>query len=179
MSRLFTKFLVILSLFALLAGVLIRGQSKTVRAETVQTVTQNGPALGETIDLTSWRDRNGRTLAEVNNKKHSLALVAFVTPNCDSCMKSKDAMQALRERAGKANIAYYVLMIPADGTNAQQYFSYADSLKIDADSFVWSNTNVKPPASLITMPAPSHLLLTDEGLVVNKWNGVPPNVDSQ
>jgi hypothetical protein len=30
-------------------------------------------------------------------------------------------MQTLRERAAKANIAYYVLMIPSD-TDTQQYF---------------------------------------------------------
>jgi hypothetical protein len=87
-------------------------------------------------------------------------------------------MQTLRERAAKANIAYYVLMIPSD-TDAQQYFSYADSLKIDAESFVWSNADVKAPASLITMPVPSHLLLTNEGLVVNKWTGVPSSISTQ
>jgi hypothetical protein len=70
-------------------------------------------------------------------------------------------------------------MIPADGTDSQQYFSYADSLKIDAESFVWSNSDVKAPTSLSTMPAPSHLLLTNEGLVINKWAGVPSSISTQ
>jgi hypothetical protein len=172
-----TKSFVALSSLALVAGLTVWSQHRTVRAETVQSITQDGPALGDTIDLLSWRDRKGRTLAEVNGKR-SLALVAFVTPNCDSCTKTKDAMQALRERAGKANIAYYVLMIP-NGTDTQQYFSYADSLKIDAESFVWSNADVKAPASLVSMPAPSHVLLTNDGLVVNKWTGVPSSVSTQ
>jgi glutaredoxin len=172
-----TKSLVVLSSLALVTGLIVWSQHQTVRAETVQSTTQDGPALGDTIDLLSWRDRKGRTLVEVNGKR-SLALVAFVTPNCDSCAKTKDAMQTLRERAAKANIAYYVLMVPND-TNAQQYFSYADSLKIDAESFVWSNADVKAPASLTTMPAPYHLLLTNEGLVVNKWTGVPSSVSTQ
>jgi len=158
-------------------GLIVWFEYPTVRAKTVQSITQDGPAVGDTIDLLSWRDRKGRTLAEVNGKR-SLALVAFVTPNCDSCAKTKDAMQTLRERAAKANIAYYVLMVPND-TDAQPYFSYADSLKIDAESFVWSNTDVKAPASLTTMPAPYHLLLTNEGLVVNKWTGVPSSVSTQ
>ena len=175
-ARSIKSFVILLSL-ALGTGLIVWSQYPTVRAQTVQSITQDGPALGETIDLLSWRDRKGRTLAEVNGSR-SLALVAFVTPNCDSCAKTKDAMQTLRERAGKANIAYYVLMIPSD-TDTQQYFSYADSLKIDAESFVWSNADVKAPASLITMPAPSHLLLTNEGLVVNKWTGVPSNVSPQ
>ena len=174
MSALSIRSLVLLSSLALVTGSLVWSQHRTVRAESI---TQDGPAVGDTIDLLSWRDRKGRTLAEVNGKR-SLALVAFVTPNCDSCAKTKDAMQALRERAAKANIAYYVLMIP-NGTDAQQYFSYADSLKIDAEAFVWSNADVKAPASLTTMPAPSHLLLTNEGVVVNKWTGVPSSVSTQ
>jgi len=146
MSARSTKSLLVLSLLALVTGLIVWSQYQTVRAETVKNITQDGPALGDTIDLLSWRDRKGRTLREVNGKR-SLALVAFVTPNCDSCAKTKDAMQTLRERAAKANIAYYVLMIPGD-TDTQQYFSYADSLKIDAESFVWSNTDVKAPATL-------------------------------
>jgi len=34
----------------------------------------------------------------------------------------------------------------SNGTDPQQYFSYADSLKIHAESFVWSNADVKAPA---------------------------------
>ena len=169
-----TKRSLVIVVLHLVSGWIVWSHQPTVHC---QTVTQDGPAVGDTIDLLSWRDHKGRTLAEVNGKR-SLALVAFVTPNCDSCAKTKDQMQALRERAAKANIAYYVLMIPSD-TNAQQYFSYADSLKIDAESFVWSNADVKAPASLTTMPAPYHLLLTNEGLVVNKWTGVPSSVSPQ
>jgi hypothetical protein len=172
-----TKKSLIIVVLHLVSGWIVWSHQPTVRSQTLQSTTQNGPAVGDTIDLLSWRDRKGRTLAEVNGKR-SLALVAFVTPNCDSCAKTKDEMQALRERAAKANIAYYVLMIP-NGTDAQQYFSYADTLKIDAESFVWSNAGVKAPASLSTMPVPSHLLLTNEGLVVNKWTGVPSSVATQ
>ena len=172
-----TKKSLVIVVLHVVSGLIILSHQPTVRSQTVQSITQDGPAVGDTIDLLSWRDRKGRTLREVNGKR-SLALVAFVTPNCDSCAKTKDQMQALRERAAKANIAYYVLMIP-DDTNAQQYFSYADSLKIDAESFVWSNADVKAPASLTTMPAPYHLLLTNEGLVVNKWTGVPSSVSPQ
>lgn len=165
------KSFVIVVLHALVIGVFLWSQARTIRAQDA------GPAVGETIDLTSWRDRKGRTLAEVNGG-HSLALVAFITPNCDTCLKTKDDMASLRERAGKANIAYYVLMIP-NSADPQSSFAYADSLKIDAEVFVWSNSETKPPVTLSTLPAPFHLMLTKEGLVVNKWTGVPSSVSSQ
>ena len=129
----------------------------------------------EVIDLRSWRDRKGRTLADVN-QGHSMALVVLVSPNCDTCAEARNSIEPLRERAKKAGMGYYVLMIPND-TDTKKYFSYADSLKIDAESFVWSNTDVKPSATLTTMPVPSHVLMsTDrfEGQIVNKWAGVPP-----
>lgn len=134
----------------------------------------------EAIDLRSWRDQRGRTLADVN-QGHSMALVVLVNPNCDTCAKSKPAIEALRENAKKAGMAYYVLMIP-EGTDTQKYFSYADSLKINAESFVWSNAAAKASATLTTMPVPSHVLLsTDrfEGRIVNKWNGVPQDVQAK
>jgi hypothetical protein len=74
-------------------------------------------------------------------------------------------------------MGYYVLMIP-DGTDTQKYFSYADSLKIDAEAFVWSNAEVKASTTLTTMPVPSHVLISTnrfEGRIANKWAGVPPS----
>ena len=94
MSDRSTKSLLVLSSLALVTGLIVWSQHQTVRAEIVKNITQDGPALGDTIDLLSWRDRKGRTLREVNGKR-SLALVAFVTTNCDSCAKTKDAMQTL------------------------------------------------------------------------------------
>ena len=134
---------------------------------------KNGPALGETIDLNSWRTRDGRTLAKVN-EGHSLAMVLLVNPSCGTCISAKEDFRTLRERAGKPRIPYYVLMIP-DSSDAQKYFSYVDSLKLGAEAFVWSNAEVKPLPSLVTMAVPSHLLVTNEGLIVEKWPGTTPN----
>jgi len=130
----------------------------------------------EVIDLRSWRDQKGRTLADVN-QGHSMALVVLVSPNCDTCAKAKNSIENLRQRAEKAGMGYYVLMIP-DGTDAQKYFSYADSLKIDADAFIWSNADAKASTTLTALPVPSHILLsTDrfEGRIADKWAGVPPS----
>ena len=144
-----------------------------VTALPAQTNVQDGI---EVFDLRSWRDQKGRTLADVN-QGNSMALVVLVSPNCDSCTKAKTSLENLRERAKKAGMGYYVLMIP-DGTDTQKYFSYADSLEIDAEVFVWSNAQAKASTTLTTMPVPSHVLMsTDrfEGRIANKWAGVPPS----
>ena len=133
---------------------------------------QTGPAVGETIDLKSFQTRSGRTLFEAM-KEHSVAMLVVVDPNCSTCANVKDSLRSLRERVEKTRIAYYVVMIP-DGTDAEKYFSFADSLKLDAESFVWNNASAKP-GSLAAMTKPSHLQITTEGLIVEKWAGVPQN----
>ena len=144
----------------------------TVLPVAVRAQDQSGPALGDTIDLSSWQSRSGKTLAEAI-KGHSLAMVLLVDPRCGTCTAAKESFNTLKSQVEKPGIQYYVLMIP-DGTDTQKYFSYADSLKLNAEAFVWSNTELKPPASLVTMALPSHLLLTNEGLLVNKWPGTQP-----
>jgi len=136
-----------------------------------------GPAVGETVDLLSFRSRSGQTLAEAL-KQQSLAMLVLVDPSCGTCTATKDDMEALRERVQKNRIAYFVVMIP-NGTETQKYFEFADSLKLGTESFVWANADVKPPASLLTMTKPSHLQVTGEGLIVQKWSGTPPKDSGQ
>jgi hypothetical protein len=133
---------------------------------------QSGPAVGETIELKSFQSRSGSTLFEAM-KQHSIAILVLVDPNCGTCVSVQDTLRTLRERVEKSRIAYYVVMIP-DGSDPQKYFSFADSLKLNVESFVWSNADAKP-GSLVTMTKPSHLQVTNEGLIVEKWSGVPQN----
>ena len=127
-------------------------------------------AAEEILDLKSFQSRSGRTLAEVM-KGHSVAMLVLVDPNCGACTEAKDSLRALRERVQTTEIAYYVVMIP-DGSDRQKYFSFADSLKLDVESFVWSNADAKP-GSLALMTKPSHLQVTNEGLIIRKWSGIP------
>ena len=131
-----------------------------------------GPAVGETIDLKSFQTRSGRTLFEAM-KENSIAMLVVVDPNCGTCANVKDSLRTLRERVEKARIAYFVVMIP-DGTDPAKYFSFADSLKLGVESFVWSNASAKP-GSLASMTKPSHLQVSNEGVIVEKWSGVPQN----
>ncbi len=128
-----------------------------------------GPAIGDTIDLLSFRSQKGETLAEAT-KGHSLAMILLVNPNCQTCTSSKDGLKSLKDRMAKPGIPYFIVMVP-NSSEVEKYFSYADSLNLEAQSFVWSSAGSKPPASLINMTVPSHLLVTKEGRVVDKWPG--------
>ena len=131
-----------------------------------------GPAVGETIDLKSFQTRSGRTLFEAM-KEHSVAMLVVVDPSCGACIEAQVNFRTLRDRVEKTRIAYFVVMIP-DGTDAQKYFTFADSLKLGVESFVWSNPDAKP-GTLASIAKPAHLQITNEGLIVEKWSGVPQN----
>lgn len=134
-----------------------------------------GPAVGETIDLSSFKSRTGRTLLDTM-KEHSVAMLVVVDPNCGTCTAVQASLRAFSENVEKTRIAYYVVMIPA-GSDTQKYFSFADSLNLGVDSFVWSNASAKP-GSLASITKPAHLQVTNEGLVVEKWSGIPQNSDT-
>ena len=143
-----------------------------VTAGLAQATTQDtgAAAAGETIDLKSFQTRSGRTLFEAM-KEHSLAMLVVVDPNCGACTEVKDSLRALRGRVEKTRIAFYLVMVP-DGSDVEKYFSFADSLKLDVETFVWNNANAKP-GSLASMTKPSHVHVTNEGLIVEKFPGVP------
>jgi hypothetical protein len=125
--------------------------------------------------LKSFQTRSGITLWQAM-RQHSIAMLVLVDPNCGDCANVQDTLRALRERVEKTRIAYYVVMIP-DGSDPQKYFSFADSLKLDVDSFVWNSTDAKP-GSLASMIKPAHLQITNEGLIVQKWSGIPQNTST-
>ncbi len=160
-------------LIALCALFCVSGVFAQVKAQDVA----SGPAVGESIDLLSFKSRSGQTLAQAL-QQHKLAMLVLVDPNCGACTTTKDTLNALRERVQTTRMAYFVVMIP-DGSETQKYFDFADSLKLETDSFVWSNSEVKPPATLLTMTKPSHLQVTSEGLIVQKWSGIPAKDSGQ
>lgn len=90
-TRPLTKHIAVSVVLCVLAAGLVRALQARVQTETkAQDI--------ETIDLRSWTDRKGRTLADVN-QGHSMALVVLINPNCDTCAKAKNSINALRERA--------------------------------------------------------------------------------
>ena len=161
---------VMFGLIAFATGMFVHLPQQTFVQAQLQTQSSAGPATGDTLHLEAFRSRSGVSLAQTI-KGRSLAMVVFVDPHCTACTNSKDSFRSLRERVAEPGIAYYVLML-AEG-DRQSLFAYADSLKLGAEAFVWSSDAGTPPPSLGTMALPSHLLITSEGLIVNKWLGTP------
>ena len=53
----------------------------------------------------------------------------------------------------------------------EEFYSYADSLGIDAPRLLWSEQKVTAQGSLSTMAVPSHVLVDRNGIILRKWIG--------
>lgn len=127
-----------------------------------------GPNIGEKIDLTRLRTKDGKTLAGVVGQK-PIVLVS-VSPSCGMCKTARDEMSYLREKLATMDINYYMVCFASE-TQPLDFFRYSDSLGIGAPSFIWNAEEGRPPESIVIMTTPSHLLLNSDGRVIRVWPG--------
>jgi hypothetical protein len=127
-----------------------------------------GPNLGEKIDLTNLKKKDGSTLASAIGKRPIVLVV--VNPECAMCRVASDEMRNLRERLGSEDIKYYVVAFESENPNID-FFRYGDSLGVGAPSFLWDEAAGAAPLSVLTMTMPSHLLLNSDGTVIRVWPG--------
>lgn len=127
-----------------------------------------GPDIGEKIDLTRLKMKDGTTLASMTGKRP--VVLVSINPDCAMVRITSDEMSHLREKLSSININYYMAFFAAQ-TPHLDFFKYSDSLNVGAPSFLWDIQAGKPAESIFTMTTPSHLLLNSDGTVIRVWPG--------
>lgn len=127
-----------------------------------------GPDIGEKIDLTRLKTRDGKTLASMVGKR-PIVLVS-INPDCGMCSIASDEMSHLHKKLSSMDINYYMVFFAAQ-TPQSDFFKYSDSLNVGAPSFLCNAEAGVPPESIFRMTAPSHLLLNSDGTVIRVWPG--------
>ncbi len=127
-----------------------------------------GPEIGEKIDLTRLKMKDGRTLASTIGKQASV--LVLVNPDCAMCRTASDGMQYLREKLATLDTTYFVVSFAKPPAHID-FFEYAESLGVGAPSFLWDVADGPPPPSLFGMSVPSHLLVNSDGIALCVWPG--------
>jgi len=127
-----------------------------------------GPEIGEKIDLTRLRMKDGKTLASMVGKRP--IMVVAVSPTCEMCTIATDEMSHLREKLSTMDITYYLISL-APRNPQVDFFKYSDSLNVGAPAFLWNTDAGAPPESMFIMTTPTHLLLNYDGTVIHVWPG--------
>jgi hypothetical protein len=127
-----------------------------------------GPNVGEKVDLTRLRAKDGTPLAGMAGKRP--VMIAAVNPGCPMCRVAVDEMIHLRAKLAAMGIDYYTVSFSRVDSRPA-FFDYAASLKVGAPSFLWDAGAGAPPEALVVMGTPSHLLLNPDGTVIRVWPG--------
>jgi hypothetical protein len=127
-----------------------------------------GPDIGEKVDLTCLRAKDGKPLAGMIGKRP--VMIAAVNPACAMCRIAVDEMIHLRAKTAAMGVDYYMVSFSAINPQSD-FFDYAASLKVGAPSFLWDTEAGAPPEALVVMGTPSHLLLNPDGAVIRVWPG--------
>jgi hypothetical protein len=127
-----------------------------------------GPKIGERIDITSLKARDGKRLSSVEDRR--VMMLVTVDPMCGACKAAVDEIRDVQSRIADFDVAHYVVSFTSSKPR-DFFFNYVDSLNLDLPTFLWDMSEKKPPEALYTMVMPSHILVDREGVVVRKWPG--------
>jgi hypothetical protein len=126
-----------------------------------------GPAVGEKIDLKMLKAADGSGIARLIGKQP--VLLTSINPACGMCSVAKDEMAAIRQKVVPLGVQYYaVCFSPVD--SSKNFYEYAKSIGLPEPAFEWQG-EVSPSRSLLDMTVPSHLLIDQEGTVLQVWPG--------
>jgi hypothetical protein len=131
-----------------------------------------GPDAGARIDLTRLKMRDGLSLANATHK--SLIMLVTVDSKCGACKVASDEMRDIRNRIKPYDVEYHPISFTASITAPEaspDFFTYADSLGLNASAFLWAAGTGPPPENLFLMVLPSHILVNTEGVILRKWPG--------
>lgn len=128
----------------------------------------SGPKAGERLDLQRFAGRNGEQLpAAVSG---DVFMLATVDPDCAAAGAARDELHDVRQQLARAHVPY--LLVSATNSHPPgDFFKYAESLGVDAPAFLWTSKEVSPPASLLSMVIPSHILVRRDGTILCTWPG--------
>lgn len=125
-----------------------------------------GPEIGEKIDLKMLKAADGSAIATLVGKQP--VMLVSINPSCYMCSVAKDQMRLVREALVAADIQYYPVCFSPDSKHNS--FDYSRSLGFKGPAFEWQGAT-EPAPSIINMTVPSHMLVDQDGTVIQVWPG--------
>jgi hypothetical protein len=126
-----------------------------------------GPAIGEKIDLKMLKAADGTGITPLLGKQP--IMLASINPTCGMCKVAREEMLVVREGVVAEGVQYFAVCFNPTGP-AQDFFEYAKALKFPEPALKWEG-EVPPQGSVLDMTVPPHLLLNQEGIVLQVWPG--------
>ena len=126
-----------------------------------------GPALGEKIDLAKLKAADGSEITRLLDGQP--IMLASINPACGMCKVARDEMLFIRDHIVPLGVQYHpVCFSPVD--SSINFYEYAKLLGLNDPAFEWQG-KASPAQSILDMTVPSHLLVDQDGIVLQVWPG--------
>lgn len=128
-----------------------------------------GSSISSKIDLARLVDKDNISLDRSIGERP--VMLVPIVPECGMCILANDQMRIVKQGIEAVGITYcLVLITPSD--RASEFFDYADLFQLeDSTAYKWNFTNGPPREELLTITTPSHILVSNQGIVIQKWPG--------
>ena len=127
-----------------------------------------GPKLGFPLDTTKLEDQQEHDLSPLVESE-DLTMLLVVDRNCQVCAHSTDYIRDVKEKLAQRGIKYGIVSFKIDGP--EEFFAYANQLKVDAPSFLWAHRKALVPSPLSLMIVPTHVMVDRQHRIIGIWPG--------
>lgn len=127
-----------------------------------------GPKIGFPLDTGNLEDQHEHILSPLVESE-DLTMLLVVDRHCQVCAHSTDYIKDVKEQLAQRGIKYGIVSFKTDGS--EEFFAFANQLKIDAPSFFWAHRKAIVPAPLSLMIVPTHLLVDRQHRIRGIWPG--------
>jgi peroxiredoxin len=125
-----------------------------------------GLSIGETVDLPILRSIDGSQV-DLSQLKNHILFVGFISESCQACISDLEFWKASKQEASEKGADFFLISI--DNPLETQNFVEAHGLR-DFQVVFGSETQVLTLFKVGIVP--QYLLLTSQGKVVGRWNGI-------
>ena len=133
-----------------------------------------GPAVGERIDLSHFKDEQGARLSVAIGD--GLSMLVLVDPDCGATSAASDQLRMVRDSMRKVGVHYYLVSVTSAAPRVE-FFKYTRSLASDATAYLWAQNEALPSEKLYSTVLPSHILIDQSGTIIRKWPGTSASED--
>lgn len=126
-----------------------------------------GLVPGEAINLPEFVNLKGETVT-LKEVKGQYVLCVIISTSCPRCVEDVELWKALSDESPKKNVAFY-LISPDDTIERMKKFAEAHSIE---NLPILTDPRREVARSFKTKVIPQYVLLTADGRVVGRWNGL-------
>jgi peroxiredoxin len=127
-----------------------------------------GIARGAVVALPQLPRLDGGGDVALGDTKEKYLLIGLISTSCPGCSKDADFWQGLQAEAARRGVAFYIVAVDKEPASVERF---ARAYGFDQLPVLVDTTGAAARGFKVSV-VPQYILLTSEGEVRNRWNGL-------